>query len=92
METPGDPTPPRIPEFGDLVALCRALNRHGARYVVIGGIVMARQGLLRATENVDLLIKRTRENQRKVRDAIECLPDKAVLQPHVVTPRSPRVS
>lgn len=78
METPGDSRPPRIPEFADLVTLCRELNSRGARYVVIGGLAMAQQGLLRATEDVDLLVERSRENQRKVRDALECLPDKAV--------------
>lgn len=78
METPGDPRPPRIPDSGDLVTLCRELNARGARYVVIGGLAMAQQGLVRATEDVDLLIERSRENQRKVRDALECLPDKAV--------------
>jgi hypothetical protein len=78
METPGDPPSPRIPESADLVALCRALNAHRARYVVIGGLAMAHQGFLRATEDVDLLIERSRENQRVVRLALECLPDKAV--------------
>ena len=78
METPGDPRPPRIPDSGDLVALCRELNARGARYVVIGGLAMAQQGLVRATEDVDLLIERSRENQRKVRDALEILPDRAV--------------
>lgn len=78
METPGEPSPPRIPEFADLLTLARALNARGARYVVIGGLAMAHQGLLRATEDVDLLIERSRENQRKVREALECLSDKAV--------------
>jgi hypothetical protein len=78
METPGDPRPPRIPDSADLVALCRELNACGARYVVIGGLAMAQQGFLRATEDVDLLIERSRENQRKVRAALECLPDQAV--------------
>ncbi|MGH8017619.1 MAG: hypothetical protein ACREIA_04910 [Opitutaceae bacterium] len=78
METPGDPRPPRIPGFADLVALCRELNARGARYIVIGGLAMAHQGFVRATEDVDLLIERSRDNQRKVRDALECLPDKAV--------------
>ena len=78
METPDDPRPPRIPESRDLVGLCHALNERDARYVVIGGLAMAHQGLVRATEDVDLLIERSRENQRRVRDALECLPDKAV--------------
>lgn len=78
METPGNPQSPRFPETGDLVALCRALNERGARYVVIGGLAMAHQGLIRATEDVDLLIERSRENQQRVRAALECLPEKAV--------------
>jgi hypothetical protein len=78
METPDDARRPRIPESSDLVTLCRALNAREARYVVIGGIAMAHQGLMRATEGVDLLIERSRENQHRVRAALECLPDKAV--------------
>ena len=53
--------------------LCRELNARGARYVLIGGLAMAHQGLLRATEDVDLLIEQSRENQHKVRKALECL-------------------
>src|SRR5687768_7413429 len=78
METPDESRAPRIPESGDLVKLCGELNARGARYIVIGGMAMAHQGLLRATEDVDLLIERSRENQRRVRDALELLPDKAV--------------
>lgn len=78
METPDNPNPPRLPESSDLVALCGALNAREARYVVIGGLAMAHQGLVRATEDVDLLIERSRENQRRVRHALEYLPDKAV--------------
>ena len=78
METPDESHAPRIPETSDLVALCRELNTRGARYIVIGGLAMAHQGLLRATEDVDLLIERSRENQRRVREALESLSDKAV--------------
>jgi len=70
--------PPRTPEEDDLVKLCAALNAQGARYVVVGGMAMNQQGLLRATEDIDLLLEGSRENQEKVRKALEILPDKAV--------------
>ncbi len=68
----------RPPDDHDLVALARELNRLGARYVVIGGVAMNRLGFIRATEDLDLLIARDRENQTLVRRALEILPDKAV--------------
>ena len=69
---------PRTPEEDDLVKLCAALNAQGARYVVVGGMAMNQQGLLRATEDIDLLLEGSRENQEKVRKALEILPNKAV--------------
>ena len=69
---------PRTPEEDDLVKLCAALNAEGARYLVVGGMAMNQQGFLRATEDVDLLLERSRENQGKVRKALEVLPDKVV--------------
>ncbi len=69
---------PRTPEEDDLVKLCAALNAQGARYVVVGCMAMNQQGLLRATEDIDLLLEGSRENQEKVRKALEILPNKAV--------------
>jgi len=70
--------PPRTPEQTDLVRLCQALNLNGARYAVIGGMAMNHQGLLRATEDIDLLLDSSQENQVRVRKALETLPDQAV--------------
>jgi hypothetical protein len=70
--------PPRAPQQTDLVRLCASLNDHGARYVVVGGMAVIRQGFLRATEDIDLLLEKSRENQNRVRQALEHLPDKAV--------------
>lgn len=69
---------PRTPEEDDLVKLCAALNSQGSKYIVIGGMAMNVHGMLRATEDIDLLIERSRENQNKVRKALQVLPDKAV--------------
>jgi hypothetical protein len=69
---------PRTPEEDDLLKLCAALNSQGSKYIVIGGMAMNQHGMLRATEDIDLLVESSRENQEKVRRALEVLPDKAV--------------
>lgn len=71
---------PRTPEDDDLVRLCSALNDQGALYLVVGGMAMNKQGLLRATEDIDLLLEKSRDNQVKVLRALEVLPDRAVLE------------
>jgi hypothetical protein len=72
------PSAPRQPEQADLVTLCRELNARGARYIVVGGMAIIQQGFVRATEDIDLLIEKSQENQERVRMALETLPDKAV--------------
>jgi hypothetical protein len=71
-------SPPRPPQETDLIGLCRALNKQGARYVVVGGMAVIHHGFLRATEDIDLLLERSRENQVKALAALEILGDKAV--------------
>jgi hypothetical protein len=71
-------TPPRPPEQSDLVRLCAALNAQGASYIVVGGMAIIQQGFLRATEDIDLLLENSRQNQARVRKALEILPDQAV--------------
>jgi hypothetical protein len=69
---------PRTPEETDLVGLCAALNAHGARYIVVGGMAVLLHGFLRATEDIDLLLETSRDNQNRIRQALEILPDKAI--------------
>ena len=71
-------TPSRTPEQSDLVKLCAALNAQGANYIVVGGMAVVQQGFLRATEDIGLLLENSRQNQARVRKALEVLPDKAV--------------
>ena len=75
-EPPSELTRP--PDDQDLVRLARELNRLDARYVVIGGVAVNRLGFIRATEDIDLLIARDRDNQQRVKRALEILPDQAV--------------
>lgn len=68
----------RPPSLTDLLKLCRGLNDAGARYIVIGGMAMMQAGFVRATEDIDLLIDTSAENQQRVRRALMLLPDQAV--------------
>ena len=78
METEPAADPPRPPKETDLVTLCRALNAQGARYIVVGGRAVIRQGYVRATDDIDLLLDSTPQNIENVRNALEILPDKAI--------------
>jgi len=68
----------RMPDGNDLVSLARELNRLGVAYVVVGGFAINRLGLVRATEDIDLLIAKDIANQSLVKKALEILPDKAI--------------
>ncbi len=72
------PSPGRAPTDSDLVALCRVLNQLGARYIVVGGFAITHHGYLRATEDIDLLIDVEPENQLRIKQALETLPEKAI--------------
>ena len=60
-----------------LVRVCRLLNQHGARYLVVGGYACILHGLVRTTEDVDLLIEESAENYQRVIDALSELEDHA---------------
>jgi hypothetical protein len=72
------PDATRPPSRSDLLSLCTELNRLGAEYIVIGGLAMNELGLVRVTEDIDLLIDPSPENQRRVIEALRSLPEKAV--------------
>ncbi len=71
---------PRTPTVDDLIHLCRKLNEAGAKYVVVGGMAMIQAGHARTTEDIDLLIETTVENERRVLSALMYLPDQAAKQ------------
>ena len=78
MENDPLPPAPRPPVQADLIALCRELNAHGARYLVVGGFAVIQHGFLRATEDIDLLVDGSPENQVRIKQALEFLPDRAI--------------
>ena len=74
-----DPTlEPRFPTLKDLLFLCQRLNQEGAKYIVIGGMAVIEYGFGRATEDIDLLVEGSPQNQEKIRAAMLSLPDGAI--------------
>ncbi|MBN8422021.1 MAG: hypothetical protein J0L73_24105 [Verrucomicrobia bacterium] len=69
----------RQPTVEDLLELCRELNQHEAKYVIVGGFAIRGAGYIRETGDVDVIIDTTPENEAKVFKSLEILPDKAVL-------------
>ena len=54
----------------DIEGLLRSLNAHSAEYVVIGATAFPVHGYARATLDVDIFIRATEENARRVRAAL----------------------
>jgi hypothetical protein len=70
----------RAPEPDDLVRVCRALNTHGAKYVLIGGFAVIAHGATRFTKDIDFLIDDSPENVRLVTRALGILADNAAAE------------
>ncbi len=68
----------RQPRPEDLTKICAALNREGARYLLIGGFAVIAYGLERPTKDIDFLIDASPENVERVKRALAVLPDNAV--------------
>ncbi len=60
-----------------LLHVCRLLNAHKAEYLVVGAWAMILNSVIRATEDVDILIADNRENFQTVIDALSLLADGA---------------
>lgn len=75
-----EPSEARVP----LLRVCRLLNEEGARYLVIGGQACILHGLVRTTEDVDVLIEPSEENCQRVIAALGRLADGAARE---LTPR-----
>ena len=63
-----------------LARVCTLLNKHGARYLVVGGQACILHGLVRTTEDVDLLIEESEDNYGRDIAALEELPDHAAAE------------
>ena len=56
-----------------VLGLLQRFQQEGVEYVLVGGQAVRLNGFLRATEDVDVLIKATRENGEKIKRAMSFL-------------------
>lgn len=63
-------TPKRNMSPGDIKSLIENFERNQVQYLLIGGFAMAFYGHVRATNDIDLWIKNTRENMAHLRQAL----------------------
>jgi hypothetical protein len=57
----------------DLRALLSALNEHGVRFVVIGGVAVGAHGYVRATEDLDIVPDASENNATRLAGALVAL-------------------
>lgn len=60
----------------DLKVLLRSLNEHDVDYLLIGGYALYALGYQRGTTDIDVLLRPTREQGERVKQALLLLPDK----------------
>ena len=72
---PDQPAPPVSDD--EILLVCRLLQQHNAKYVLVGAVACGLHGLVRSTQDVDLLVEPSPENLRNVLDALARLPDRA---------------
>lgn len=54
----------------DAVAIFRALNSHDVGYVVVGGFAVAAWGVIRATEDLDIVVDQSWDNAARLAKAL----------------------
>jgi len=74
-----------------LLELLAGFKREGVEYVLIGGQAVRLNGFLRATEDVDVLVRATRDNGERIKRAMGFLESARELDPAWFEPRSGEV-
>jgi hypothetical protein len=73
-----EPDQPTTPLTSDpLWQVCVLLQKHQVKYVLVGARACGLHGLVRSTQDVDLLVEPSVENFQRVIDALSELPDGA---------------
>lgn len=67
----------RAATYEDVLHVVELLEREHVEYALIGGYALALQGIVRLTEDVDILVEPTAENARRWVRALSELPDGA---------------
>lgn len=71
------PAPDNTEIVQALLRVCALLNRHGARYLIAGGYACILHGMVRTTEDVDILIDESPDNYQRIVDALSEMEDHA---------------
>jgi hypothetical protein len=78
-------------EADPLLRLLSRFGEEGVEYVLVGGQAVRLNGFLRATEDVDVLVRPTRENGERVKRAMDFLASARDLNPAWFEPRQGEV-
>jgi hypothetical protein len=62
-------------DFGELRRILAAFEREGVRYVLVGSMAMAAQGIVRATRDADFFVSPDEQNVERLRRALKSLFD-----------------
>jgi hypothetical protein len=62
-------------DFEETKRILAALDRHGVEYVLVGGMAMAAQGLVRATRDIDVVVSPAAQNVDRLKAALRELFD-----------------
>lgn len=60
-------------EFAEAKQILRALEQEGVRYVLVGSMAMAAQGLVRATRDMDFFVAPDADNVERLRRALNSM-------------------
>jgi Nucleotidyl transferase AbiEii toxin, Type IV TA system len=77
VDQDGDVPEVRPPTIDDVRRICHALDKAGARYVLIGGFAVILHGGHRTTKDIDLLVDPAPENVARLKEALSVLEDDA---------------
>src|ERR1041385_8204939 len=66
-----------MPKSPPLLRVCQLLNEASAKYLICGAQACILHGLVRTTEDVDILVEATEENCQRVIDALSRMQDGA---------------
>jgi len=67
----------RAATYEDVLRVVHLLEAENVQYALVGGYALALQGIVRLTEDIDILVEPTEENARRWVRALSKLPDGA---------------
>lgn len=61
----------------DVLGVCRLLQQHQVKYILVGACACGLHGMVRSTQDVDLLVEPSPDNLQRTIEALSELPDHA---------------